>query len=135
MVYECYLIIKDGTYTLKLGGGLFGYQTGYPHSDAGWEGCGRSGGARDQFTFQIIGGQCIPLVVQSRNRCFENTQMPSLSPSAAPTAPTINVNGIATHGRRLDEKDGNNNNNNNNNLADQKVEEIVDPDPDKLFFA
>ena len=132
MVYECYLIIKDGTYTLKLGGGLFGYQTGYPHSNAGWEGCGRSGGARDQFTFQIIGGQCIPLVVQSRNRCFENTQLRSLPPSAAPTAPTINVNGMATHGRRrLDEKD---HGGGNNNLPDQKVEKIVDPDPDKIFF-
>jgi hypothetical protein len=43
VVYECYVTIKDGTYILRLGGGLFGLLTGYPQPGATWSGCGRSG--------------------------------------------------------------------------------------------
>lgn len=49
---------------------------------------------RDQFTFEIVGGECRPLLIQSMTRCKaarENTQMPSFSPTVAPTAPTISV--------------------------------------------
>jgi hypothetical protein len=47
---------------------------------------------RDQFTFEIAGGACIPLIVQNMTRCRAssgNTQMPSFNPTPAPTAPTI----------------------------------------------
>jgi len=52
---------------------------------------------RDQFTFQITGGLCVPLLVQTMTRCRaanDNTQIPTYAPTAAPTAPTIS--------RRLD---------------------------------
>jgi hypothetical protein len=61
--------------------------------DAHWEGCGRSGGDRDQFTFKIEGGVCFPILVQRyTSRCTKTTQSPSPAPTPAPTAPTISVN-------------------------------------------
>lgn len=45
----CYQTMSDGLYVLRLGGGLFGRLTGFPKSDASWEGCGQSGGLHDQM--------------------------------------------------------------------------------------
>ena len=45
----CYQTMSDGLYVLRLGGGLFGRLTGFPQSDASWEGCGQSGGIHDQM--------------------------------------------------------------------------------------
>ena len=55
MVYECYIIIKDGTYHLRLGGGLFGEMPDtivgvFPQPHANWDGCGSSGTYLDQLT-------------------------------------------------------------------------------------
>ena len=57
---------------------------------------------RDQFTFEIVQGECRPLLIQNMTRCEaarENTQMPTFSPSAAPTAPTI---AVSRSSRRLE---------------------------------
>jgi hypothetical protein len=58
---ECYQTLTDGIYILRLGGGLFGRQLGFPLPTAKWEGCGSSGTYLDQLIFTIRGGQCEPL--------------------------------------------------------------------------
>ena len=41
---------------IRLGGGLFGRLTGFPHSGASWSGCGSSGDYLDQLVFLIANG-------------------------------------------------------------------------------
>ena len=114
MVYECYIIIKDGTYHLRLGGGLFGEMPDtivgvFPQPHANWDGCGSSGTYLDQLTFEIKNGVCTPLFITTFdnntmvNRCRVNTQAPTFAPTAAPTTENIDPNWQ----RRLEMNQGN----------------------------
>lgn len=84
--YECYQTLTDGFYTLRLGLGLFGELIGFPYPDATWEGCGESGGARDQFVFQILNGQCYP--IQKFTYTWRCAHPPSVDTSNSTTITT-----------------------------------------------
>jgi len=56
--YECYQTLLDGVYILRLGGGLFGRETGFPYPDAWWKGCGLNGTWDEQLIFQISENKC-----------------------------------------------------------------------------
>lgn len=56
--YECYQTLLDGVYILRLGGGLFGRETGFPYTDAWWKGCGLNGTWDEQLIFQISENKC-----------------------------------------------------------------------------
>ena len=99
--YQCYERVKDGFYTLRLGGGLFGRLTGLPYTGAKWKGCGASGTDRDQLVFKISDNKCHPVqVFHFSNRCSRPPPIDRyhLSGLEAPTAsgtvaPTVNVFG------------------------------------------
>jgi hypothetical protein len=59
--YQCYQRPKDGYYILRVGGGLFGRETGLPYAGAKWKGCGEEGTDRDQLIFKIANGACQPI--------------------------------------------------------------------------
>lgn len=61
--YECYQILPNGQYIMRMGGGLFGKILNFPLLDAHWYGCGASGTWRDQFIFQIANQTCYPMQV------------------------------------------------------------------------
>lgn len=61
--YVCYQQQAEGLYILRLGGGLFGRETGFPYAGARWEGCGANGTDRHQLVFNISNGVCSPVQV------------------------------------------------------------------------
>ena len=59
--YECYQTLLDGVYILRLGGGLFGRETGFPNQGASWKGCGLNGTWDEQLIFQVDSNKCTPI--------------------------------------------------------------------------
>jgi hypothetical protein len=59
--YECYQTLLDGVYILRLGGGLFGRETGFPNPGSWWEGCGLKGTWDEQLIFQVDKNKCNPI--------------------------------------------------------------------------
>lgn len=59
--YECYQTLLDGVYILRLGGGIFGRETGFPNPGAWWSGCGLTGTWDEQLVFQIDSNKCNPI--------------------------------------------------------------------------
>ncbi len=103
MVYECYIIVKDGTYHLRLGGGMFGEMSDtilgvFPQPQAIWSGCGAEGTYLDQLTFEVKNGVCTPLFITTYpnntmvDRCRSNTQAPTFAPTPSPTVQNIDPN-------------------------------------------
>lgn len=90
MTYECYQIIPDGIYILRIGGGLFGRLLGFPRGNATWSGCGVTlGTEREQLVFRISGGQCTALqVYEYTERCARppSIDLASYSTTPSPTA-------------------------------------------------
>lgn len=92
-IYQCYQTLINGVYILRLGGGLFGREIGFPEKNATWEGCGESGTDRDQFIFQIENGVCRPIAVNRYTwRCYrpnpvgwDSTPSPTKGGTVAPT--------------------------------------------------
>jgi hypothetical protein len=93
---QCYQTLTDGIYILRLGGGLFGKQLGFPMKNATWNGCQRSGGVLDQFIFVIAGGQCNPVQIHHwATRCdrpapinaagYSSTLSPTFGGTVAPS--------------------------------------------------
>jgi hypothetical protein len=85
---QCYQTLKNGIYLLRLGGGLFGRIQGFPMSGAHWQGCGESGGDRDQLIFMIANGECIAIQKYSYpGRCVRPPPINSaqLSGTLSPT--------------------------------------------------
>jgi len=59
---ECWQVIPDGTFILRVGGGL--------DADSGdhtWDFCGKTGGSQRQLLFTVSQGECTPLQVLSRS--------------------------------------------------------------------
>jgi len=70
--YQCYQRPKDGYYILRVGGGLFGRETGLPYAGAKWKGCGAEGTDRDQLVFKIANGKCTAIqVFRYTTRCSQ----------------------------------------------------------------
>lgn len=68
--YSCYQTLSEGVYTLRLGQGLFGPETGFPLPDYFYEGCGVRGTGRQQLVFKVEAGQCTALQVYNyTGRC------------------------------------------------------------------
>ena len=95
-LYQCYQRPKDGYYILRVGGGLFGRETGLPYAGAKWKGCGAEGTDRDQLVFRIANGACQPIqVFRYTNRCsqpppidryaLDGVETPTAQGTAAPT--------------------------------------------------
>ena len=100
--YQCYQRIKDGFYLLRLGGGLFGRETGLPYHGAKWKGCGAEGDDRTQLIFRIADGKCTPIQAYTYvTRCDRPPALDMMTllgldemPTAEGTvAPTISVFG------------------------------------------
>ena len=65
--YQCWQPLLDGTYILRLGGGL-----DVNSGDHTWSFCGKTGGAQTQLLFQIADGTCTPLMTLSKHQyCVE----------------------------------------------------------------
>ena len=61
--YQCWVPLKDGTYVLRVGGGLT-----IDSGDHTWSFCGKTGGAQQQLVFTIADGECEPLMTFSKNQ-------------------------------------------------------------------
>lgn len=101
--YQCYQMLYDGYYILRLGNGIFdSLHYHYPissrtnvtvfteeaQSQATWSGCGESGGLNDEFVFQILNGECIPIqkytyLSKCTNVEESTTPLPTSSPSTS----------------------------------------------------